>query len=74
MIACRKGMPDLPELAKYMQAAHAELVKLTPAASVAVPTNVLALKPARATISATGKRVANTASKKSVRKTFAKMA
>ena len=34
LIACRKAMPDLPELAKYMQAAHQELLKLTPAAAV----------------------------------------
>ena len=33
LIACRRAMPDLPELAKYMQAAHAELLKLTPAAA-----------------------------------------
>ena len=31
LIACRKAMPDLPELAKYMMAAHQELLKLTPA-------------------------------------------
>ena len=31
LIACRKAMPDLPELAKYMMAAHSELLKLTPA-------------------------------------------
>ena len=30
LIACRKAMPDLPELAKYMMAAHRELLKLTP--------------------------------------------
>ena len=36
LIACRKAMPDLPELAKYMLAAHAELLKLTPANEVAV--------------------------------------
>ena len=30
LIACRKAMPDLPELAKYMMAAHRELMKLTP--------------------------------------------
>ncbi len=39
LIACRKAMPDLPELAKYMMAAHAELLKLTP---VAAPVAVLA--------------------------------
>ena len=31
LIACRKAMPDLPELAAYMRAAHLELLKLTPA-------------------------------------------
>ena len=30
LIACRKAMPDLPELAKHMMAAHRELLKLTP--------------------------------------------
>jgi hypothetical protein len=33
LIACRKAMPDLPELAKYMLAAHQELLKLTPLAA-----------------------------------------
>ncbi len=46
LIACRKAMPDLPELAKYMLAAHAELVKLTPEAALAAETNVVELKPA----------------------------
>jgi diacylglycerol O-acyltransferase / wax synthase len=36
LIACRKAMPDLPELAKYMMAAHRELVKLTPVGEVDV--------------------------------------
>jgi WS/DGAT/MGAT family acyltransferase len=30
LTACRKALPDLPELAKLMQAAHQELLKLTP--------------------------------------------
>ncbi len=30
LTACRKALPDLPELARQMQAAHAELMKLTP--------------------------------------------
>ena len=34
LIACRKAMPDLPELAKYMMAAHRELMKLTPVGEV----------------------------------------
>ncbi|MEN9538407.1 MAG: hypothetical protein RLZZ126_642 [Pseudomonadota bacterium] len=29
LTACRKAMPDLPELARHMQAAHAELLKTT---------------------------------------------
>ncbi len=72
LIACRKAMPDLPELAKYMQAAHAELLKLTPEVEIAATTNVVELKSARATTSATGKRLANTASKKPARKKSAK--
>ena len=35
LIACRKAMPDLPELAKYMMAAHRELMKLTAVVDVA---------------------------------------
>ncbi len=35
LIACRKAMPDLPELAKHMMAAHRELMKLTPVGEVA---------------------------------------
>ena len=31
LTACRKALPDLPELAKYMRAAHEELLSLTPA-------------------------------------------
>ena len=34
LIACRKAMPDLPELAKYMMAAHRELMKLSPVVTV----------------------------------------
>ena len=41
LTACRKIMPDLPELARYMQAAHEELLKLTPAA-VAEPAGHIA--------------------------------
>jgi WS/DGAT/MGAT family acyltransferase len=39
LIACRKAMPDLPELANCMLAAHQELLNLTPAAvTIAVGT------------------------------------
>ena len=31
LTACRKAMPDLPDLARYMKAAHDELLALTPA-------------------------------------------
>ena len=34
LTACRKALPDLPELAKLMQAAHQELLELTPALDV----------------------------------------
>jgi diacylglycerol O-acyltransferase / wax synthase len=37
LIACRKAMPDLPVLAKYMQAAHQELLRLTPVAAPEAP-------------------------------------
>ncbi len=47
LIACRKVMPDLPELAKYMLAAHAELMKLTPAATVTMGPGVSAGGPAK---------------------------
>jgi diacylglycerol O-acyltransferase / wax synthase len=45
LIACRKAMPDLPELAKYMQKTFDEMLAFTPA--VAVPSaEPLAAKPA----------------------------
>ena len=34
LIACRKAMPDLPELAKHMMAVHRELLNLTPVVEV----------------------------------------
>lgn len=47
LTACRKAMPDLPELAKYMQAAHQELLALTPAtAGHAAPAHALDQPPA----------------------------
>ena len=71
LIACRKAMPDLPELAKYMQAAHRELLKLTPELAVAAVTNVVELKPANVKAtpkakreSAKGKRVAGGGARK----------
>lgn len=38
LIACRKAMPDLPELARYMQQAHQELLKGTLAAAATAET------------------------------------
>ena len=76
LIACRKAMPDLPELAKYMRAAHAELMKLTPVvqavAQPVAPTNVVELKTSapkapRPKLSATGKRVATGAAARAKR-------
>ncbi|HXE22476.1 MAG TPA: wax ester/triacylglycerol synthase family O-acyltransferase [Rhodoferax sp.] len=46
LTACRKAMPDLPELARYMQAAYEELRQLTPAAMAADPASALATHPA----------------------------
>ena len=43
LIACRKAMPDLPELARYMQQAHQELLKGTLAAATAAETAPAAL-------------------------------
>jgi hypothetical protein len=37
LIACRKAMPDLVELAAYMKEAHRELFKRTPAPAVELP-------------------------------------
>ena len=37
LTACRKAMPDLPELARYMQAAYEELLDLTPATAATAP-------------------------------------
>jgi diacylglycerol O-acyltransferase len=69
LIACRKAMPDLPELAKYMMAAHRELLKLTP-----VPAPVAA--PAVEAVAGAAKAAAKTAPKNSTapKKTAAKKA
>jgi diacylglycerol O-acyltransferase / wax synthase len=37
LTGCRKALPDLPELARAMQEAHAELLKLTPAVAAVMP-------------------------------------
>ena len=63
LIACRKAMPDLPELAKYMQAAHQELLQLTPVvaaekASELAPLKLVVSKSARAKPAARKKRAA----------------
>ena len=55
LIACRKAMPDLPELAKYMQAAHRELLELTHAAQTQqdAPSVAPAREPTKAATAAT---------------------
>ena len=63
LIACRKAMPDLPELARYMVAAHQELLKLTPLAEAArahEPASPMAAlpKPARKMVKANVKKPA----------------
>jgi WS/DGAT/MGAT family acyltransferase len=80
LTACRKAMPDLPELARYMQAAHEELRQLTPAATAAAadPLPVKkATKPARPRVpapkAAAVKKTAR-AKAETVRKTVARKA
>lgn len=48
LTACRKALPDLPELAKYMQAAHEELLKLSPVVAVEVAEKAVAAPQAKA--------------------------
>ncbi|MCY7307854.1 MAG: wax ester/triacylglycerol synthase family O-acyltransferase [Rhodoferax sp.] len=52
LTACRKALPDLPELARLMEAAHRELLKLTPGPVVerprehaAAPVTIVPVKP-----------------------------
>jgi WS/DGAT/MGAT family acyltransferase len=48
LIACRKAMPDLPELAKYMQKTFDEMLAFTPqSVAVAVPSAAEAKAPAK---------------------------
>ena len=46
LTACRKAMPDLPQLARYMQAAYEELHQLTPAMTTADHAPAVAAHPA----------------------------
>jgi diacylglycerol O-acyltransferase / wax synthase len=78
LIACRKAMPDLPELAKYMQKTFDEMLAFTPAVSVKVaePTETKPIdKPAAKKVAAkkaVGKKVV--AKKAPVKKILAKKA
>jgi diacylglycerol O-acyltransferase / wax synthase len=45
LIACRKAMPDLPELGKYMQKTFAEMLAFTPAATATAVEIKLVSKP-----------------------------
>jgi hypothetical protein len=48
LIACRKAMPDLPELAKYMQKTFDEMLAFTPkSVAVAVPSAAETKAPAK---------------------------
>jgi WS/DGAT/MGAT family acyltransferase len=47
LIACRKAMPDLPELAKYMQKTFVEMLAFTPAVAVPSAESSAAKSPAR---------------------------
>jgi len=55
LTACRKALPDLPDLARCMQQAHAELRQLSRAPDAAVPKSV---KPARKPAAVPAKPVA----------------
>ncbi len=75
LIACRKAMPDLPVLAKYMQAAHRELMEITPAQApeAEAPQPAVAKVKGKATAKVTAKSATNSATKAAT-KTAAKTA
>ena len=69
LIACRKVMPDLPELGKYMQKSFEEMLAFTPAAVPAVPAVTLqAATPADTKPVTKPKPVAKPVAKKSAAK------
>ena len=77
LIACRKAMPDLPELAKYMQKSFDEMLAFTPAVAppIAEPVDAkLVAKPAAKKIAAKKAVVQKTAVKKTLAKSVAKKA
>ena len=81
LIACRKAMPDLPELARYMQKSYDELMQVTPVAKAEhqadkvaeAPVKAKMVKPARKA-AAKPKVVAKPTVKTAVKKTVAKKA
>ncbi len=72
LTACRKAMPDLPELAHLMQAAHRELLKLTPVVVAGKAAEVAVDKPLRKASDAEPKPAVKAARKPSTRAASAK--
>ena len=58
LIACRKAMPDLPELAKYMQKSYDELMQVTPVLKVEKVLDKVVETPVKAPAAAKPKAVA----------------
>ena len=81
LIACRKAMPDLPELARYMQKSYDELMQVTPVVkaehhadkAAEAPVDIKTVKPARKA-AAKPKAVAKPTVKTAVKKPVAKKA
>ncbi len=61
LTACRKALPDLPELARHIQLAHEELLKLTPVANAVDAETDAAAAKAQATGTPAKKRAARKA-------------
>ena len=64
LIACRKAMPDLPELAKYMQKTVEEMLAFTPAVTAPAATAAPATRAAPAPVKAVKPAVKKTIAKK----------
>ncbi len=73
LIACRKVMPDLPELAKYMHKSFDEMIHFTPAAQPHVAEPAVAAAPSHPAPKPAVKKVAKKAVKKVVIKVAKKV-
>ena len=69
LIACRKAMPDLPELAKYMQKTFEEMLTFTPALAPSEPAQAAETKPVAKAVAKPAQKKA--AAKKAVTKKVA---